>query len=225
MIGIAFSVGVPLGVGLAVFVGFRVPYYLSILLILTSMILVFISPVDDTLGIKEDTDQVSHCNKCSGDNRYIPNNWLYFFKHHFPFSIKSFHVMRESNTPLDWLTYYLLFSSLSTVVLIFVQYCFIVFQWGGLTSAAAIVYLGIAIAIISPTLLSKYDSLALVTYCSFVFGLGISIFSIAGTGISWGKFLVYPGLIFIPIGMAWIGALETIITTQYGPDKQGIDVS
>lgn len=240
-IGIAFTLGVPLGAYVATEYS---PYYaihISISLLVVSGIYIIFIPTDDTLGTrsnpreqKQDIDignqtntQYSISNRIRQSfrkhikfqKRSFPTNILLFIKDYSP--LRGLTIIVEANTPHDWITNLLFQVSLQILQTNLLQFGFLVFHWTSEDAGIVFACIGIGVSLSSAAMLHLYTENQVVVYGGILSFLGFTVFAIAGTGLSQSGMLAFPGVLLISLGGSWSSALQSILTKQYPKDRQG----
>lgn len=215
--GLTLTIAAPLGAVLAKYVSAGFPFVISPLLSLACTVLLIIMPVEDTLGAKKDPSQLFYITS----TRAIPSNWKKYLVTHFPVSFGAWEVIKRAKHPLDWLTNFLMHITTSIMLMIFIQYLFVVFNWSAPIASGAVLFVGLCLGVFAPTLLHHYNPIPLAFYAMSFYTLGLTLLSIAGTGLENIEALGAIGIICLGLGISWVPALQSNLTTQYPADVQG----
>lgn len=228
--GFAFIIGVPLGSALGTHSSPTVPLRLSILLCFLTMILIVIFPFQDTIAVEAIPDSEKF--NLIGEYRSLPSNWKSFLLKYFPiyFDFKSLIASSLSSTQqsvpsfvLIWWVNFLMHCLSSLLFLIFIQYALAVFNWSPALASGCVLFIGISLGILSPTLLHYFHPVALAFYLMLLFVLGVFFLAIAGTGLNDTQTLELGliGVICLGLGTTWVPSLHAIILPQYPLEIQG----
>lgn len=216
--GFGFALGVPLGAVIAEYKSIELVFHISIVLSAVNCVCLVLLPIDDTIGAR--------CCKAPKKlilgTRYRPAETITFLIENFPVSASGMVIVRKARSPMDWLANFLMHCTTALLNLILIQYCFAVFHWSAISSAAALLSVGVCLGIFAPLLLHRYSPIPLAFYMMVMFTCGLIVLSIAGTGLDNGPTLGILGIICIALGMSWVPALQTNLLSQYGPDVQGV---
>jgi MFS family permease len=215
--GLTLTIAAPLGAILAKYVSPGFPFVISPLLSLACTLLLLVMPVEDTLGAKKDPTALFYLTS----NRALPANWNRYLLSHFPISFGALEVIKKAKHPLDWLTNFLMHITTSIMLMIFIQYLFVVFHWSAPLASGAVLFVGFCLGVFAPTLLHRYNPIPLAFYAMGFYTLGLTLLSIAGTGLERTESLGVIGIICLGFGISWVPALQSNLTSQYGSDIQG----
>jgi MFS family permease len=217
--GLTFTIAAPLGALLAKYISPGFPFVISPLLSFACTLLLVFMPVEDTLACtKKDPTNLFYLTS----NRAIPSNWKQYFLTHFPISCGALRVIQQAKHPLDWLTNFLMHITTSIMLMIFIQYLFVVFHWSAPLASGAVLFVGLCLGIFAPTFLHRYNPIPLAFYAMCFYTFGLTLLSIAGTGLEErGEALGVIGIICLGLGICWVPSLQSNLTTQYPPDIQG----
>jgi MFS family permease len=230
--GFAFIIGVPLGSALATHSSPTVPIRLSVLLFFLTMICIVFFPFSDTKAMESLPEQDRILLPLIGEHRSLPSNWRHFLLTYFPIYFDTKELISSSlastqeaipSFPLIWWVNFLMHCLSSLLYLIFIQYCLAIFHWSPALASGSVLFIGISLGILSPSLLHSYHPIALAFYLMISFIIGVFFLAIAGTGLSDSSSLGFGlvGVICIGLGTTWVPSLHAIILPQYPLEVQG----
>ena len=215
--GLTFTIAAPLGAVLAKYVSPGFPFVISPFLSLTCTFLLVFMPVEDTLGVQKDPSNLFYLTS----TRSLPLNWKHYLISHFPVSFGGFDIIKKAKHPFDWLTNFLMHITTSIMVMIFIQYLFVIFHWSAPFASGAILFVGLCLGLFAPILLHRYNPIPLAFYAMSFYTLGSTLLSIAGTGLQNAEGLGIIAIICLGFGISWVPALQSNLTSQYSSDVQG----
>jgi MFS family permease len=235
--GIAFIIGVPLGSALATHSSPAMPIRLSLLLLLLTMAFLLFFPFDDTIAVEaipqDQKISLSCCGFLNQHRRSLPADWTSFLLKYFPIYFDSQSLMTSttahSSSPsspsfaLIWLVNFLMHCLSSLLFLIFIQYCLAAMGWSPALASGSVLFVGICLGVLAPSLLHAFDPIALAFYLMSLFVLGSFFLAVAGTGLSETPSLGLGlcGVLCLGLGTTWVPSLHAIILPQYTADMQG----
>lgn len=230
--GFSFIVGVPLGSALATRFSPSVPLRLSILMFLLSMIFIVFFPFSDTKAVESLREEDRILLPFIGQHRSLPSSWKHFLVTYFPIYFDTQELISSSlastreaipSFPLIWLVNFLMQCLTSLLYLIFIQYCLAVFDWSPTLTSGAVLFIGVCLGILAPTLLHFYHPIGLAFYLMVCFVIGSLFLSIAGTGLPRSQSLILGalGVVCTGLGSTFVPSLQGIIIPQYPPEVQG----
>lgn len=219
--GLTFTIAAPLGAVLATYVTPGFPFLIAPVLSVLCIILLVAMPVEDTLGVMQKKPQEL---RFITKNRALPADWRAYIKDQFPIGPGLLVLMRRAKHPLDWLTNYLMHISTAVLLMIFIQYVLAVFQWSGPVASASVLFVGFCLGLFAPSLLHRFNPIPLAFYAMSFFTTGMALLSVAGTGIDLSAARTFGvlGIGCLGLGISWVPALQSNLTSQYGPDVQGV---
>ena len=219
--GLTFTIAAPLGAVLGTYINPGFPFLIAPVLSILCVFLLLVMPVEDTLGVQQKSP---HELRYVTSTRAVPSDWHGYIRDQFPVGPGLFALMGKAVHPLDWVTNYLMHISTGVLLMIFIQYALAVFQWSGPVASAAVLFVGFCLGLFAPSLLHRFNPVPLACYAMFFFTLGMALLSIAGTGMDVSSANVFGilGVLSLGLGISWVPALQSNLTSQYGPDVQGI---
>jgi len=260
-VGLAFTIGVPVGAVLGQFYSPQVPIIASCVFAGLALLTSVYAPADDMRGVlqtvkeKEEEDRMRGSSMSSMSTVNVslppplpppppssssstsqfasgtdllkrkitpPEGWTIFFKTHHPFS--GLGLINKAKHPSDWLTNIVCYISQSVLQTIFILYCISVFGWSTVVAGGALCFVGIGIAIASPSLLTLYKENALVSWGLVWQCGGFIMYSIAGIRGENKKLVVVLAIVgctLFVLGGVWLTAMTTVLTKQYSANEQG----
>ena len=177
--------------------------------------------VDEKEGKNFDSSSNTWFYRTFVEDRAFPPSWTRFLLEHHCLSGLS--LINQAKNRLSFFCYYWSFCGQQLINSIFINYANIVFGWGVAVSGVAVAILAISIAFFSPWMCGMYYEISLFGFGSIVAAIGNFLLGIAGTHLEiearlgLGLF----GLILLGFTGFYFPSIQTIITTQYPPDKQG----
>lgn len=219
--GLAFVVGVPAGALIAKR-GYELPLKLAMCGGFICLILLVILPVDDTLGIKNESALTNSVppTTCCGTKRQFPNSWKSYLWANFPINYHAYELILRAKYPLDWATNFLMHTTSGLLNLILIQYCLAVYNWSAVLASAAVLSVGICLGLFAPIFLHRFSPVPLAFYAMILFTIGHILLSISGTGLSIAPLIGVLGIICFAMGTSWVPALQTNLLSQYSADVQ-----
>jgi MFS family permease len=217
--GLTFTIAAPLGAILAKYVSPGFPFVISPILSFACTLLLIFMPVEDTVAVsKKDPKDLFYVTT----TRALPLHWKKYFFTHFPISCGGLIVIKKAKHPYDWLTNFLMHITTAIMLMIFIQYLFVVFHWSAPLASGAVLFVGLCLGIFAPTFLHYFNPIPLAFYAMCFYTLGLTLLSIAGTGLEErGEALGVIGIICLGLGISWVPSLQSNLTSQYTPDIQG----
>jgi hypothetical protein len=220
--GFGFSVGLPLGGVIAEKVSVDAALWVSTLLPLCNVALVWFCCIPDTYGIVEDTEPaVKVIQEYKTHKRRLPPNIRSYLIKQNPLS--AFHLIKEAKlNPWDWgsdVFANVSFKIYAAISLLFLQNVLNVTEAeAGITLSV----IGLLVALFSPTLLHRYTERPLFFYGVLLQIVSYTMLSISGIPGDKGlRFFVYSGLFVWSVSIVWVSAMEAMLTLQYPNDIQG----
>jgi len=216
--GMGFAIGLPMGGVIAQKVSTNTALWISAILPCVNAVFILFCAVPDTYGIIDEGQLVRR--HTTHARRLPPNLWKFLVQNN---PLSAFALMKKADINVwDWGSYVfgqLSFKIYQTLLILFLQDIMALTQ----TEAGVVLCLvGLLVAVISPSLLTRYTERPLLFYGMSIQVAAYSMLSIAGIH-SAGKVrnLAYPALILWCFGMVWISAMQSLLTMQYQRDQQG----
>jgi MFS family permease len=222
--GLTFTIAAPMGAVLATYVSPGFPFLIAPILSLGCIIMLFIMPVEDTIGVMlKNPSELRYVTS----TRAVPADWRGYLKDQFPIGSGLVDLCKRAKHPLDWVTNYLMHISTAVLLMIFIQYALAVMKWSGPVASAAVLFVGFCLGLFAPSLLHRFNPVPLAFYAMFFFSLGMGLLSAAGTGMTLPAARLFGtlGVLSLGLGISWVPALQSNLTSQYPPDVQGAKIA